>query len=222
MFRKDAFGKETFNRKYASKVINLEMKPVCRKCNNVRLGALESRAKETILRLRRGEHTILSKQNQIDLGAWITRIAILMSIASRHAFGTYFSSNERRLFMETLEPPKDSHIWLCALRPDVMRASISLIEQADSKAPERMLVATGVLGCFAFQFLARMWNKNVSAAEIDRMRHPITEDWEAIAQPIWPEPVEELKWPAKEADLTMETFYLFAARWGGKVTNYDV
>ena len=209
------------NRKYSSGVINIEVKPVCRHCNNVRLGGLEGRVKTKILKLSYGEPVGLGEQDQIEIAAWIARIAMLWDFAHFHSQGLHFSPEERKVFIMTLEPPKDSFVWLCVLRPDVMRAGICSMQRANSETHEGFIVTSGVLGCFAFQFFSRRWDKNLPLGEIDKTMRPIIKDWESVAQPIWPAPKLELIWPSKKADLTMETFYPFAERWGGKAGNFD-
>jgi hypothetical protein len=221
MLRNTGPAMRPLNRKYSSGVVNMEVKPVCRRCNNVRLSSLEGRVKDKILKLWHGESVVLSSQNQIEIAAWVTRIAMLWDFAHFQTQGLYFSPDERKLFVDTLEPPEDSFVWLCVLRPDTMRAGITVIQRAHTEAHEAWIVATGVLGCFAFQFLSRRWNKNLSHAEIDEMMRPIIGGWNAVAEPIWPVPSRELRWPTKSADLTMETFYSFAERWGGKASNFD-
>jgi hypothetical protein len=205
------------DRKWSASAINLEIKPVCEKCNCVTLSTLENRVKNVILPMSYGQAVELSSEDQTCVSAWITRMAILFDFAHPAVEGMYFSNEDRKSFIETLEPFNDSYVWIGVFRANAMRTGLYMNRTIHGETREGTIVATGIVGCLAFQLLSRRWNERPSDGIIYSMMYSINKDWESAVHLIWPSPQTVIQWPIKgSSDLTPEDFNAFADRWGGK------
>jgi hypothetical protein len=205
------------NLKLSTKTLNRKIGPVCRKCNNNTLSNLETKIMRVIAPMTYGQTTKLSPDDQTNLSAWITRMAMVWDFEYSHSAGPYFSPVERKLFIETLKPSKYSWVWLGFFDSDVLRAAIAVIQNLNRETGEGFIIATGILGRLAFQFLSRRWNKPPSDDDVAIMMHPIVDRWARATQAIWPALGTETSWPAVEENLSLQSIRLFAERWGGRV-----
>src|SRR5437667_8304413 len=129
-------------------VINTVLRAVCKRCNNERLNVLEGRVKDIITPLTHGQELQMSRQNQRDIAAWVTRLVMLYEFAHSHTHGHYFQPDDRRLFIDTLAPLRDTWVWLGVFRGKIGTGALltNIHIPKDSRGTEGIMVGTGIMG----------------------------------------------------------------------------
>jgi hypothetical protein len=199
-------------RRFRSRQLDMVASGVCEACNGNVLSELEDKCVKPILtKLCIGTRSLLTLDDQVTMNAWITRFAMVAELTRRGAL--FFTAQERRDFIESLEPPADSWIWLSvADSTPTAGVSRSLLTSPNGA---RIHVVTGVAGRFAFQALNVRWpNARPSPDVIARQMEPIQAVWGNALVQTCPNVAERVAWPPKKY-LDSQTITLFCNRWGG-------
>jgi len=211
------------DREWKTDEFDVRTSAVCNPCNSRTLNLLEGRVKDFVLPLSLGRTTHLTRERQMDLSAWITRIAMLTDFSHPNVEGTNFSPTERKSFIDTLMPISDTWVWIGVFQASTREVAVMANRPVpdNSETFEVSISVTGVIGSLAFQFLSRRWNKRPSDAEIDCSMYPIQRDWHPAVHQIWPIIANDVHWPTTTFDLTINNINAFTDRWGGRSYPYN-
>jgi len=141
-----------------------------------------------------GHSTDFSLSDQVILAAWMFKTAIVLESA-RHPRTRFFSSRERRRFIETLEPQGNVWIWMAH-----HCGSIYAWELTNSTPSA--FTATFAVGHVAFQIVATGRAKRLI----------VPNEWDRAAILIWPPSQPFARWPPAQY-LDDDGLQEFAPRW---------
>lgn len=90
---------------------------VCCRCNNETLSKLEDKDFKPLLKRTALESSVdLSIEDQAVLIAWITRFAMVADLIYAAKAAPFFTTEERKAFIDTFSPPTDAWIWLSSMQ----------------------------------------------------------------------------------------------------------
>jgi hypothetical protein len=186
-------------RSFVGSVMPLTVRAVCRTCNSGWLSELEGIARPVLTRLICGESITLNLQDQLAVGVWITKIAMLSEHVDTLAERQFFTDRERRLMLEAdeLAPPYRSVIWLAGyVGNSVAISEVSDLEISVDETGQvrRGVVITLVIGCLAAQMVCHRAGVDFPHAHVVAM-HMRNGQWDQSTTPIWPIRDAEAAWP---------------------------
>jgi hypothetical protein len=183
---------------------------VCRHCNHVVLGGLENDAFKPLLLKTLDEICVLFMQrDQRVLAAWITRFAMVADLVYRATDQPpYFTSDARKTFIDSFEPPSGTLIWLGSI-------DSACLAGCSVNRGERIIVCTGIIGRLMFQFRHDQVDEQLSEDMVARSMEPVLSVSAPWTVQIYPITSDLCVWPPPE-HFEIEGFSSFATRWGGK------
>jgi hypothetical protein len=188
----------------------------CKPCNNERLSTLENDFFKPLLkRMCFSESLTLSVGDQATLIAWITRFTMVADIAHLRGDPPFFSSEERKQFIETLLPPEDAWIWIGLINSSYPAGcTFTRLFYATGSMG---LACTGIVGPVAFQFHLRRWiEPQPSFEQIVRIMQPTLTAFAPATIRLFPNDDQPLTWPPPKY-LERGGFEQLARRWGGDI-----
>jgi len=90
--------------------LGISVRHLCSECNNVRLSQLETPAKTYLLPMLRDVAMPLDSDAQAIIAAWMVKTVMVCECIARDR--AWYSDDERRNFLSTLEPPKRTAVWI--------------------------------------------------------------------------------------------------------------
>jgi hypothetical protein len=109
LFRFDQAGKQWLS-KDAGKIV----KAVCGDCNNGWMSDLEGQAKPVLAPAIRGEQLVFSVADQLIVGRWAAKTALMCEMARLAAPGDFTSRPQHRHLFRRQEPAPGTYVWLAA------------------------------------------------------------------------------------------------------------
>ena len=107
----DRFQEVVVNTHHVAKLLPHVTVPVCGPCNKGWMSNLEDVAKSVLHPMILGDQVIVSRHQQAQLAAWVTKMAYAYTSTSDPS-NDPFSTTERRELMTTLQAPERVHIWM--------------------------------------------------------------------------------------------------------------
>ena len=162
----------------------IQLRHVCRTCNNTWISGIDTRAKEVLTALIQGNACALSRRVLAGLALWACKVSMVAQSQDPQAGGVP-SSHRRYLFVKRAIPP-GWQVWLArndsekAFRSGVVYQTVDWAEPLGLTKVQTTTICVGRALLHVF-----------STVEPDR---PMTYHVPQLHQ-IWPNPQEELKWP---------------------------
>ncbi len=92
--------------------LNAQVKIVCAVCNNGWLSRIQNDAKPYLVRLVRGERTLLGRDAQMKVATWITMATMTAEFLTYSPRQVAITAEERRAFKEDPRPIDGWRIWI--------------------------------------------------------------------------------------------------------------
>jgi len=141
-----------------------------------------------------GADTMLTDVQQLALAAWSFMTAVVLNHASPAR--PFFLPSSRKRFMETLEPPAGTQIWLARYigRPRGLTSAGTIRPRQVDRSYRDMFVTTFLHGQFLFQQAHPRWRRGTK----DRRGTVAAPQWERSTARLWPIDEVPLLWPPPE------------------------
>lgn len=203
----------------------LRFKEVCATCNNEWMSDLESESIPIMTPMIRGEAITLNIKQQITVGAWATKCAMLFDA---HDPGETFHDRLDCLhFRKSLTPSLDStNIWLG--RYNTSGSPHAFTEHRTFRTPlmrsgnlVKSHVHTMAFGFLVLQIVRFKRTVHESRAFKIHFQHVVNLPWDKLTVEIWPNAFElkAARWPPPLAfDDSIHHLQLLARRFGGDST----
>jgi hypothetical protein len=192
--------------RFTSDKVDLKVRGVCANCNSGWMSALENNCRPLLTELLYGRENRLSRGDQRLLCAWAIKTVMVMEFLGASARTPYFTARERRQFMETLEPPSGTCVFLAGY-----------VGQHAFWGSEHPIVFKDADGTFSGYSVTMGFGGGViqtlsyRAASGPRW-FKVTANFDSASFEIWPRQSESVVWPPEEV-FDDEGLRGFAKRW---------
>jgi hypothetical protein len=195
------------HRRWKSASIDFKAPKVCNRCNNETLSRLENEQIKPLLEpmMLHRKPTVLNDDQQRAFAAWIvSRMIVFHHMWDPEPY--FYSADERKQFIETLEPPPGVQVWIGGFIGATVTESgpiwgeFSRFDPAERPelADAQKYVLTFSVRHFVAQLLAVKASRADSPSVSLLLNHDakFTDWWTPrVVLPIWPRPLSDVAWP---------------------------
>lgn len=202
------WDEEAGTNRVAGRMTEIEVRRVCKGCNEGWMSNIESRVAPILRPFILGDAGELDHAEQLLAAAWVVKTAMVgeWTVPSVHAI----SQNDRDYVYNHRKPPPLTHIWLAAWskaeEPPLSFEThqFGFLPDGKTALPRRGYLATFFIGHLGCQVLGHPFGSvNVDDGNFGP----------AVVQ-IWPVAAESVRWPPRAAIGSEKTLKVFAKRFG--------